>query len=34
VRRRVVDAVPMTPDDRKVDFIVTEAGVIPCSTSY
>jgi 5-formyltetrahydrofolate cyclo-ligase len=34
VRRRVVDAVPMTPDDRKVDFIVTEDGVIPCSTSY
>jgi 5-formyltetrahydrofolate cyclo-ligase len=34
VRRRVVDAVPLTPNDRKVDFLATEDGVIPCSTSH
>lgn len=34
VRRRVVEAVPMTLHDRRVDFVATEDGVIPCSTSH
>lgn len=32
VTRRIVDAVPMTSRDRRVDFLATEEGVIPCST--
>ncbi len=34
VTRRVVDEVPMTSHDRRVDLVATEEGVMPCSTSH
>jgi 5-formyltetrahydrofolate cyclo-ligase len=33
VTRRVVDSVPMSHHDQRVDWIGTEEGVIPCSPS-
>lgn len=33
LERRVVDSVPMLDHDQRVDWLATEVGVTPCSTS-